>query len=53
MTPATKADLRRAVIRTAARTHWQHNFTGRVTPRPCRCGEHQCDCPALFRMGCA
>lgn len=28
--PVTKADLRRAIIRTAALAHWHHSFGGRV-----------------------
>lgn len=28
----TKADLRRAIVRTAALAHWRHDFTNRPTP---------------------
>lgn len=28
--PVTKADLQRAIIRTAALAHWHHSFGGRV-----------------------
>ena len=28
----TKAELRRAVLRTAALTHWRHDFTQRLAP---------------------
>lgn len=29
---ATKSDLRRAILRTAALTHWRHNLTRRALP---------------------
>lgn len=46
MSAATKADLRRAVIKTAALTHWKHNG-GRIgipaninsTPAPTNAGD--------------
>ena len=32
---ATRADLRRAIIRTAALAHWRHDRTRRAAPRAC------------------
>lgn len=37
---ATKATMRRAILRTAARTHWHHDLTRRALP----CAVN--DCPS-------
>lgn len=48
----TKAELRRAVLRTAALTHWRHDFTQRLAPTgPHTSGDSRraaSPCPAGF-----
>ena len=40
-----------AIITTAARTHWQHNFTGRALPRPANEPQAALDTPRAVNCG--